>query len=113
VMVWEGRPRVVPVLPAWDRPLREVAAEAAPTAWVFRPGRQGVRPAQVTDFLHRGQTTELDVRPARMRTTWMLTHLQSGTPPRELLRYAGLEHLAALDRVARFLPTRAPNPPRL
>src|SRR5690606_14805897 len=111
VMVWEGRPRLVPVLPAWDKPIRDVIGEGGVDRWVFRPGRQGVRSAQVTDFLHRGHTTELDVRPARMRTTWMLVHLQSGTPPRELLRIAGLENLAALDRVTRFLPARAPSPP--
>lgn len=112
VMVWENRPRLVPVLPAWDRPLREVAGESGVDRWVFRPGRTTVRSAQVTDFLHRGHTTELDVRPARMRTTWMLTHLQQGTPPRELLRIAGLENLAALDRITRFLPPRAPVPRR-
>ncbi|HWL77592.1 hypothetical protein [Microbacterium sp.] len=112
VMVWEGRPRLVPVLPAWDKPIRDVIGEGGVDRWVFRPGRQGVRSAQVTDFLHRGHTTELDVRPARMRTTWMLAHLKTGTPPQELLRIAGLENLAALDRITRFLPPRAPVPPR-
>ena len=112
VMVWEGRPRLVPVLPGWDRPLRDVVGERGVDGWVFRPGRTTVRSAQVTDFLHRGHTTQLDVRPARMRTTWMLDHLRRGTPPRELLRIAGLENLAALDRITRFLPARAPVPPR-
>ncbi len=112
VMVWDGRPRVVPVLPAWEHAIRNATNGQDANGWLFRPGRQGVRAAQVTDFLHRGHTTELDVRPARMRTTWMLTHLQSGTPPQDLLRIAGLEHLAALDRLRRFLPPRAPNPPR-
>ncbi|WP_443469870.1 hypothetical protein [Microbacterium sp. A196] len=111
VLVWDKRPRLVPILPVWETALREAVRDAAPSEWLFRRGRTGVRPGQVTDFLHRGHTTELDVRPARMRTTWMLTHLHSGTPPRELLRIAGLENLAALDRVTRFLPARAPSPP--
>lgn len=110
VLVWTGRPRVVPVLPLWRTPIRDAMRTSSAEQWLFRPGRLGVRSAQVTDFLHRGHTTELDVRPARMRTTWMLTHLHEGTPPRDLLRIAGLEHLAALDRVARFLPPRAPRP---
>lgn len=110
ILVWSGRPRLVPVLPAWQPGLREALRERDPDQWVFRVGRTGVRSAQVTDFLHRGHTTELDVRPARMRTTWLLTHLQAGTPPRDLLRIAGLEHLAALDRVRGFLPLRAPLP---
>ncbi|MFD7871519.1 hypothetical protein ACFV3I_13605 [Microbacterium sp. NPDC059771] len=110
-LVWDRRPRLVPILPAWDAALRDAVADADSDAWLFRRGRTGVRPGQVTDFLHRGHTTELDVRPARMRTTWMLTHLQAGTPPRELLRIAGLENLAALDRLTPFLPARAPIPP--
>ena len=110
ILVWSGRPRLVPVLPAWQPGLREALSERDPDQWVFRVGRTGVRPAQVTDFLHRGHTTELDVRPARMRTTWLLTHLQAGTPPGDLLRIAGLEHLAALDRIRGFLPSRAPLP---
>ncbi|AVL97600.1 MULTISPECIES: hypothetical protein [unclassified Microbacterium] len=111
ILVWSGRPRLVPVLPAWQPALREAIEELGDDQWVFRIGRTGVRSAQVTDFLHRGHKTELDVRPARMRTTWLLTHLQARTPPGELLRIAGLEHLAALDRIRRFLPSRAPLPP--
>lgn len=110
ILVWSGRPRLVPVLPAWQPGLREALSERDQDQWVFRVGRTGVRSAQVTDFLHRGHTTELDVRPARMRTTWLLTHLQAGTSPGDLLRIAGLEHLAALDRLHRFLPLRAPLP---
>ncbi len=111
ILVWSGRPRLVPVLPAWQSGLRQAIQELGDDQWVFRVGRTGVRSAQVTDFLHRGHTTELDVRPARMRTTWLVGHLQAGTPPRDLLRNAGLEHLAALDRIRRFLPARAPLPP--
>lgn len=112
VMVWDDRPRTVPVLPTWDGAIRAAVTERHADGWLFRPGRKGVRSAQVTDFLHRGQTTELDVHPVRMRTTWLLTHLRAGTPPQELLRIAGLEHLAALDRLTAFLPPRAAAPRR-
>jgi len=112
VTVWDGRPRTVPVLAAWESPLREAVADRDADRWLFRPGRQGVRSAQVTDFLHRGQTTELDVRPVRMRTTWLLEHVRAGTPPRDLLRISGLENLAALDRLTAFLPPRAATPRR-
>ncbi|WP_194383332.1 hypothetical protein [Microbacterium luteum] len=104
VTVWEPRTRLVPVLPHWTAPLLDFLDDEDRDRWVFRPGRQGVRGAQVTDFLHRGQRTDLDVRPARMRTTWLLTHLIAGTAPRELLCIAGLENLAALDRITRFIP---------
>ncbi|WP_288873377.1 hypothetical protein [uncultured Microbacterium sp.] len=111
ILVWSGRPRLVPVLGEWQPGLRAAVGELRDDQWVFRVGRAGVRPAQVTDFLHRGHATELDVRPARMRTTWLLTHLQTGTPPRDLLRIAGLEHLAALDRIRQFLQSPAQLPP--
>ncbi|MDZ8276369.1 hypothetical protein R2Q81_10470 [Microbacterium aquimaris] len=104
ITVWEGRARAVPVVPQWTAPLLERGHDHERDSWVFRPGRQGVRGAQVTDFLHRGQQTDLDVRPARMRTTWLLTHLVGGTAPRELLAIAGLKNLAALDRITRFTP---------
>lgn len=110
VTVWDSRSRLVPVLPHWTAPLLDVLNENEPDRWAFRPGRQGVRAAQVTDFLHRGQQTALDVRPARMRTTWLLAHLRAGTAPRDLLRIAGLENLAALDRITQFLPPH-PEPP--
>lgn len=111
VMVWNDRPRLVPVLSEWDVPLRAVSDTSPQHALVFRPGRTTIRAAQVTDFLHRGHRTALDVRPSRMRTTWMLGHLRAGTPPADLLRIAGLENLAALDRITRFLPPPAAMPP--
>lgn len=112
IQVWEGRPRVVPVLPAWQQPVRDALESATVEQWLFRPHRRGVQPGQVTDFLHRRHDTPVDVRPVRMRTTWLVTHLTLGTAPHELLRIAGLEQLASLDRINRFLPPRAPKPPR-
>jgi integrase len=103
VIVWESRPRVVPVLPDWQRPLRRLQGNLHRTDCLFRPGRTGVNPGQISDFLLRART-ELDVRPSRMRTTWLLEHLISGTPPQELLRISGLKNLAALDKIATFAP---------
>jgi integrase len=103
VIVWESRPRVVPLLPGWERPVRRILGDLNPQDWIFRPGRRGVNPGQITDFLLRART-ELDVRPSRMRTTWLLEHLTSGTPPHELLEISGLKNLAALDKVINFAP---------
>jgi integrase len=88
VIVWEGRPRVVPL---------------HPDDWLFRPGRLSASSGQVTDFLLRART-DLDVRPSRMRATWLVDQLLRGTPPQELLRIAGLKNLAALDKLAIFTP---------
>lgn len=104
ISVWNGRARTVPVHARWVEPLVRLLDDDDLDRWAFRPGRLGVRGAQVTDFLHRGQQTELDVRPARMRTTWLINHLAAGTPPAKLLEIAGLVNLAALDRVVGFVP---------
>lgn len=107
VVVWEGRPRTVPISPSWRRPLRRIIGELDPADWAFRPGRSGANSGQVSDFLQRARTT-LDVRPSRMRATWLLEHLDAGTAPHELLRISGLQNLAALDKIeaARARPRR-------
>jgi integrase len=103
VIVRESRPRVVPFLPEWQRPLWRIIGDLKPADWIFRPGRTGVNPGQITDFLQRART-DLDVRPSRMRTTWLVGHLTAGTPPRVLLRISGLTNLAALDKITKFVP---------
>lgn len=103
VMVWEGRPRVVPILDAWQPMMRRALNDAEPESWLFRPGRASATSGQITDFLLRART-DLDVRPARMRTTWLLEHLSTGTAPHELLRISGLKNLAALDKITQFSP---------
>jgi len=103
VTIWESRPRVVPIAPVWSERLGEVYPKLARGAWAFRPGRTSARDGQITDFLLRARTT-YDVRPVRMRTTWLVEHLAAGTPPTELLRISGLHQLAALDRLMKFVP---------
>ena len=106
VIVWEGRPRVVTLSSQWDRPLRRIFGDLTPADWLFRPGRISATSGQVTDFLLRART-DLDVRPSRMRATWLVEHLRDGTPPQELLRISGLKNLAALDKMAVFVPRTA------
>jgi hypothetical protein len=103
VMVWEGRPRTVPILESWQTSMRQAMEGTHPNSWVFRPGRVSATSGQITDFLQRART-HLDVRPARMRTTWLLEHLATGTAPAELLRISGLKNLAALDKITQFTP---------
>jgi integrase len=102
VRVRHGRERVVPLLPEWRKSL-ELGAESAPgDGFLFRPGRRGAAEGQVTDFITRSHTT-IDVRPSRMRSTWLVAHLSMGTPPRDLLRISGLKNYAALDKMADFV----------
>jgi integrase len=104
VVVRQGRTRVVPLSEPWARPLRRILPDLSMSDWIFRPGRQSAADGQITDFLLRSRT-ELDVRPSRMRATWLLEHLTGGTPPEELLRISGLKNYAALDKIRLFTPT--------
>jgi len=108
VSVWAGRPRVVPVLPNWRRALRDRAEGGGSQQWAFRRGRSAATSNQVTDFVTRAATT-LDVRPVRMRATWLSEHLATGTSPVELLSLAGLQHLSALQNALNFAPRTRHN----
>ena len=103
VVVWSDRPRVVPFRQEWAATLLTVLTDTADDSWLFRPGRTGTSAGQVTDFLTRSRT-HLDVRPSRMRTTWLLQHLAEGMPARDLLGISGLKHYAALDKLVPFVP---------
>jgi len=96
------RAREVPVLDGWRRALSRVLEQRS-DGYLFRPLRHDSADGQVTDFLLRGRT-ELDVRPARMRTTFLVHHLVAGTDPGRLLRISGLSTLASLDRLRPFCP---------
>ena len=98
VAVRTGRTRLVPLRHEWVASLTRLDIPTGSDAWLFRPGRHHASDGQVTDFLMRARTS-LDVRPARMRATWLRTHLDLGTSPLELLRISGLKNLAALDRL--------------
>ncbi|KQV05051.1 hypothetical protein [Leifsonia sp. Root112D2] len=103
VIVWESRPRVVPLQHEWQQPLNRILNGLTSSDLIFRPGRASPASGQITDFLTRARTS-LDVRPSRMRATWLLQHLIAGTSLQELLRISGLKHLAALDKIATFVP---------
>lgn len=103
VTVEGGRAREVPVAAEWQATLREVI-DARPEHSLFRPDRASAAEGQVTDFILRSRTP-LDVRPARMRTTWLQHHLINATDPVTLRRISGLKTLASLDKIAHYAPS--------
>jgi hypothetical protein len=103
IVVRQGRSRLVPLTTPWMQPLRRVLPDLIETDWLFRPGRKSAADGQITDFLLRSRT-ELDVRPSRMRATWLLEHMNSGTTAQKLLQISGLKTYAALDKIATFAP---------
>ncbi|PFG48262.1 hypothetical protein ATK36_3341 [Amycolatopsis sulphurea] len=80
-------------------------ADAAGSGFVFRPNAVRAKNL-VSNFLaraHRGATVP-PVKVARLRDTWIVEHLASGTPLPVLAAAAGLDGLSSLDRLLPHLP---------
>ena len=95
------RPRIVPVLRQWERALVEQTETARGAGWAFRKGQAGDNPNLISDFVSRSRG-KIDLQARRMRTTWIVAHLDAHTPPFMLLRAAGMQSLEALNRFAQY-----------
>lgn len=94
--------RVVPVLREWDAGLRSRLQQLDGAGWAFRADQRGGNVNLITDFISRtGPETPLQTR--RMRATWLVGHLERGTPLKTLLRIGGLQSAEALDRILPFV----------
>jgi hypothetical protein len=108
VVVSGKRPRTVPVNDAWSSVLAELSRAAAdPAARLFRPQARW-HDNIVTVFVDR--SSGISVRPTtqRMRATWIVEQLATGTPMHLLLGAAGVASMDALVRYEKFLPSVAP-----
>lgn len=103
VNVQGRRRRIVTMLPDWSALLVDAATGGHPDDWVFRRGRSGSFKNGVGNFL--AKTTGL-VKPnsQRLRSTWIVHHLATGTHARHLLHEAGVQSATALIRYLRFVP---------
>ena len=102
VRVRGARPRAVPVIRQWERALVEQAGASNAEGWAFRKGQAGDNPNLISDFVSRSRG-KIDLQARRMRTTWIVGHLDAHTPPFMLLRAAGMQSLEALNRFAHHL----------
>ncbi|TCL88455.1 hypothetical protein EDF31_101295 [Curtobacterium sp. PhB142] len=97
--------REVPVLTEWAAGLRRSTEHMNGHGWAFRAEQRGSNVNLITDFVSRtAPPTEIQTR--RMRATWLVGHLEAGTPLKTLLRIAGLQSAEALDRVLPFVRDR-------
>ena len=101
--VRDARRRTVPLDDQWQAVLQRALDEHDPDDWAFRPGRHSASSGQVADFVRR-TATDLDIRPARMRSTWLCQRLEQDIAVATLLAQSGLQTYAALDRYRSFLP---------
>lgn len=103
--------RVVPVLDEWRAELAELT-EVAPhsAAALFREGVAWHK-NMVTNFVATSLPDGVPPTVQRMRATWLVEHLSTGTPMQDLLAAAGLKSMDALVRYERFLPPPSPVAP--
>lgn len=94
--------RDVPVHHEWDAGLRARLQFMGREGWTFRTDQRGGNINLITDFVSR-TGPEVPLQTRRMRATWLVGHLEAGTPLKALLRIAGLQSAEALDRVLPFV----------
>jgi len=98
LQVHGDRPRHVPILATWAPHLTNVSRK--PDEPVFLPGR-AYRSANLTGLFIMKSDNRPPLIVRRMRSTWIIGHLNRGTPVLPLLRAAGLNTIEPLDRYLR------------
>jgi hypothetical protein len=71
--------------------------------WLFGPNRKGNGKSLISNFTVRGPDVGLRLQPQRMRSTYLVRHIQAGDSVVELLRIAGVQSLEELARYLRFV----------
>lgn len=98
-----GGEREVPVLAAWERPIIDAVRAREPGGWLVG-SRRGTNSNWVNHFLSKTQP-ESGRRPlvSRLRNTWIVHHLDSGTPLGPLSVAAGLETFRTIEKLLPFV----------
>ncbi|WP_223694852.1 hypothetical protein [Leifsonia poae] len=95
-------PRRVPVLSPWESVLQRAVAERANGDLLFQGYRlEEYPPRAIQTFLSEHPAR---VRPtvSRLRTSWIVRHLNAGVPVAALVRAAGLAHAGGLEKYLGF-----------
>lgn len=104
VRVQGERPRTVQLLRRQEARLVKATQAVEPSQYLIRPGRAGTAKNLVSNIVERGIAGHLGPRTQRMRTTWLVHHLNAGVHVGVLMEAAGLESLKGLTRYLAFLP---------
>ncbi|KQV05052.1 hypothetical protein ASC63_14655 [Leifsonia sp. Root112D2] len=100
------RPRRVPVMQPWDRTMLRAIEGRAPDAFVFHGYRlDEYRPRTIQSFLTENPAR---VRPtvSRLRSTWIIAHIDNGIPLSVLMSAAGFLSPGSLEKHLRHAKTR-------
>ena len=103
VRVGEPSARHVPVLAAWEEEVLNLATSAGNQ---FLIGGRSLAPNRVSDLIYRLEVPRdhPKLSPARLRSTWLVTHLTLGTRLPELARAAGLRGVFVLSDLLPHVP---------
>jgi hypothetical protein len=103
VRVGEPAARVVPVLPAWEEEVIDLAETAGAEVLVggtsTSRNRAGALAASI--IVAHGHPK---LSASRLRSTWLVTHLAMGTRLPELARAAGLQGVTVLSDLLPYVP---------
>jgi hypothetical protein len=103
-------PRAVPALFEWEDRFEEfVSYIGDPERFLFRPNRS--RDGRLVSANFQQMTSGIAPRTnlQRLRSTWIVRHLSSGTPLPALMQVAGITSLGSLERYLRFVPSIDPE----
>lgn len=107
ILIRGDRARSVPVLREWERALTERVNSRQAETWAFREQHAAANRNLITDFVSHSEG-KIRLQARRMHATWIVQHLEAGTPLVPLLHAAGLHSPEALDRFLKFV--REPEP---
>ncbi|MFF1876600.1 hypothetical protein [Leifsonia sp. NPDC058230] len=103
VVVAGERARTVQLLKAYEARVRSAAKAVKPHEYLIRPQRVSTPKNLISNIVDRGVASELGPQSQRMRATWLVRHLEAGTPVAVLMQAAGLESLKGLTRYLEFV----------
>lgn len=98
-----GAERDVPVLAAWEQPIVDAVSMREPDGWLVGT-RRGENSNWINHFLAKTQP-EAGRRPnvSRLRITWIVHHLNTGTPLGPLSVAAGLKTFRTIEKLLPFV----------
>ena len=102
-----ARSRVVTIESRWGEQLAAAVSGRGGQGFAFEPKREAAGKNLVSNFVARSEGEGVRPNAQRMRATWVVGHLESGTPIVSLMELAGVRSLDALSRYVRFVGVAA------
>ena len=103
VHVGGPRKRTVPLVAEWEDLLFDAVDLAEEGQYFFLPRTSRQAKNALWNFLRHCNGHGIRPNPQRLRSTWLVTQLNGGTPLSTLMWAAGLKEMSSLNRYLRFL----------